>query len=139
MGEGEESAVVAGLAFVADGESAVAEQPGDGAFDDPAVSAESIVGLDALTRDADADVAVAEPLAEVGDVVGLVGVEFGGSAAAGAAAGADCGDGRDQRFEHVGVVGVGCGHRHRQGNPATVGQHVDLRAGFASVDRVRAG
>jgi hypothetical protein len=37
-GESEKGQVVAGIAFVARAESAVAGQPGDGPFDDPAAS-----------------------------------------------------------------------------------------------------
>ena len=40
-GEGEEGFVHVGVAVVEDGEAAVAVEPGTGAFDDPAVAAES--------------------------------------------------------------------------------------------------
>jgi hypothetical protein len=46
-GELEECQEVLGVAFVADGEAPVASQPGDGAFDLPAVAAESVAGVDA--------------------------------------------------------------------------------------------
>lgn len=51
-GEAQESEEVAALAFIADGETAVAEQPGDRPLDLPAVSAEPLAGLDARARDA---------------------------------------------------------------------------------------
>ena len=54
-GETEEGQVVAGMAFVAGAESAVAGQPGHGAFDDPSSAAQPFAGLDALAGDADAD------------------------------------------------------------------------------------
>ena len=47
-GEGEEGAEVVGVAVVSDGESVVAEQPGDGSFDHPTVFAEFLAGLDAF-------------------------------------------------------------------------------------------
>jgi hypothetical protein len=40
-GEGEEGLVDVGAAFVADAETPVVVQPGEGAFDDPALAAES--------------------------------------------------------------------------------------------------
>lgn len=53
-------------------------------------------------------------LTQVGVVVGLVGMEFGRFATAWSPSGSDRGDGSNQRFERVGVVGVRGGHRHRQ-------------------------
>jgi hypothetical protein len=52
---------VAGFAFVADGEAPVSGEPGDRAFDDPAVPAEFLSGFDALAGDARDDPALAEP------------------------------------------------------------------------------
>lgn len=71
-----------GVAVVSGGEAVVAEQPGDGSFDHPAVFAQLLARLDAFARDADGDAAVADPGAEVGVVVGLVGVQLVGFAAA---------------------------------------------------------
>ena len=48
-----------GVALVADGEAAVAGEPGDGAFDLPAVSAEAVAGVDAAAGDARDDAALA--------------------------------------------------------------------------------
>jgi hypothetical protein len=50
-----------GVPFVADGEAAVAGEPGDGAFDLPAVSAETVAGVDAAAGDARDDAALAQP------------------------------------------------------------------------------
>ena len=61
-----------GVAVIADGEPVVAEQPGDGAFDDPPVAAEFGGRLDAFAGDAWGDAAVAEPGAEVVCVLGRV-------------------------------------------------------------------
>ena len=44
-GEGEEGGEVGALAFVADAQAAVAEEPGDGAFDLPAVPAEAFLSV----------------------------------------------------------------------------------------------
>ena len=68
--------------FVADGQAAIAVEPGQRALDDPAVAAEALAGIDALAGDAHPDVALAEGGSAAGDVVGLVGVAFGGTLAA---------------------------------------------------------
>ena len=95
-----------GLAFVSAGQAAVAEQPGDGSFDHPAVCAESFAGFDAFAGDPNHDAAVAYPPSQVGVVVGFVGVQLRRFAAAWATSRSDRGNGPDERFECVGVVGV---------------------------------
>lgn len=75
-----------GVPFVADSQAAVAGEPGDGAFDLPAVSAEAVAGVDAAAGDARGDAALAEPGSVGGGVVGFVGAEPGWFAAAGSAA-----------------------------------------------------
>ena len=61
------------------------------------------------------------------------------SAPARSAPGADRGDGLDQWDEREAVVGVGRADGHRQRQARRVGEHVQLGARFAAVDRVRAG
>jgi hypothetical protein len=51
------------------------------------VLGELVVGFDTFAGDADLGAAVANPAAEVNPVVGLVGVQFAGFAAAGSASG----------------------------------------------------
>lgn len=104
-----------GVAFVADGEAAVAAEPGDGAFDLPTVAAEAFAGVDAAAGDARGDAAGTEPAAVFGGVVPLVGAEFAGPVAARSAAGADRGDAGDQRLQRLAVVGVGGGDPDDQG------------------------
>jgi hypothetical protein len=84
------------------------------------------------------DAAGAEPGAQMGVVVGFVGVELVGSGAAGSAAGADGRDGPDQGLQALAVVGVGRGHPDGERQAGVVGQHMDLGAGFAPVDGVGA-
>lgn len=138
-GEGHECAVQAGVAFVPDGQPAVAGEPGDGPFDDPPVPAEPVRGLDAAAGDTGPDTAGAEHAAQVGIVVALVGVQLVRTAPAGAAPGPDGGDGLDQGFQADTVVGVGGRHADGQGQPVAVGQGVDFAAGLAPVDRTRTG
>ena len=71
-GEGEEGFVHVGVAVVADGEAAVAVEPGKGAFDDPAVAAESGGVLALAAGDERCDAALAEFAAAAGVVVGAV-------------------------------------------------------------------
>lgn len=54
------------MAFVTDGQSTVAEQPGDSAFQSPTRCLPSV-----------GDFSLAPSSAELGDVVGLIGMEFG--------------------------------------------------------------
>ena len=74
-GEAEKCQVVAGVAFVAVIEPAVSGQPGHGPFDDPPSASQSFAGLDALAGDTNANALAPQPFSQVGDVVGLVGVE----------------------------------------------------------------
>jgi hypothetical protein len=63
---------VAALSLVSDGESAVAEEPGDRSFDLPAMPAEVLAGFDAGPGDTRDDAAAAQPGQSLGGVVGLV-------------------------------------------------------------------
>ena len=58
-----------------------AKQPGLRPFYHPAVSAQSLGGVDATTSDARRDSASPQSTAEVRGVVGLVGMELGGTLA----------------------------------------------------------
>jgi hypothetical protein len=130
-GEGEEGAEQVGVVFVADGEPVVVEEPGDAAFDDPAILAEGGAGVDACACDAGCDPSVAESSAQFGGVVGLVGVRLGGPCSSGTSPRAHCGDGFDQWCERVSVVGVRRRDTHGQRQSGAVGQDVDLRTGLA--------
>src|SRR5512142_2004714 len=91
--EGEKGAEQLGVAFVAESETAVAKQPGDGGLHLPAVPAQPSRGVDAAAGEVRGNTAVAEPGAQMGVVVSLVGVQLVGSTTAGSAAGPDCWDG----------------------------------------------
>ena len=62
-----------GVAFVADGEAAVAGEPGEGAFDDPAVTSEAGAVLGLASRDHGFDAALPQLLAVAFGVVAAVG------------------------------------------------------------------
>lgn len=127
------------MAFVSQDQAAVAAEPGDGAFYDPAVAAESGRGFDAAPRDAVADASFAQGPVAVGDVVGLVGVEFRGFAAPGPALGPDLRNALDERLQGLGVVEVRGRDSQNKGQAVPVGEDVDLAARLAAIDRVWAG
>ena len=60
--EGEEGLVAVGAALIADGQAAVAVEPGEGPLDDPAVAAQALARIDPLAGDADLDVAARQRL-----------------------------------------------------------------------------
>ena len=70
-----------GVAFVADGEAAVAGEPGEGAFDDPALGAESGAVLGLAAGDQTLDSASSEQLSAAGVVVAAVRQEAVGAPA----------------------------------------------------------
>src|SRR4051812_45924589 len=76
-GEVEEGLVDVGPALVADGEPAVAGEPGQGPLNDPAVATEPLAGVDAASGDPRDDPASAEIASAAREVVALVGVQLG--------------------------------------------------------------
>src|SRR5512143_4301888 len=75
--QGEERAEQPGGALIAQGQPPVAGQPGEGAFDDPAVPAQPGAGLHPTAGDARGDAASAQPGPQVLVVVAGVGVQLG--------------------------------------------------------------
>jgi len=67
---------VAAFAFVADGEAAVAEEPGYGPLDLPPVPSEALGRLDARAGDPRGDAAPAQPGDGLGGMAGLVAAEL---------------------------------------------------------------
>src|SRR5512142_1184103 len=141
-GQGEQRAGGEFAAVVAQAETLVTEQPGDGAFDHPAAPAEPAIGLDAAAGDAGEDAAAAQIGAAAGEVVALVGVQLRRAAAAAGSAAAgplDRGGGIEQRLEQPAVVGVRRGQQRGKGDPGGVDQDVVLGAALAPIGGVRAG
>jgi hypothetical protein len=130
---------VAAFAFVADGEAAVAEQPGDGPLDLPPVPSQPLGRLDARTRDPRGDAPSAQPGQGLGGVVGLVRAQLARAPAPWPAPGPDRRDRLDQRPQRVNVMDVGGRDPDGERDALRVGQNVQLAAGLAPVDRVRAG
>jgi hypothetical protein len=128
-------------AFVADGQAPVGQQPGQGPFDLPAVTTQPGVGLQPTPGDPRADASAAQRPPAGRIVVALVGVELG-RALTGPTRPTpradDRRDGVDQRFQELGVVGVGGRQAHRQREAAGGGHQVVLGSWLAPVDRIRA-
>lgn len=97
--ETEEGEEVGALSLVPDGEPAIAEQPGDGPLDLPAVPAEPLARLDHGPCDARDESALRQPGEVVGGEARLAGAEFDGEVATGAASGADRGYAAGQGLE----------------------------------------
>src|SRR5919204_5702271 len=77
----QEGLVEAIVAFVADQQTAVAVQPGEGPFGYPAVPAQALAGVDQAAGDARDDVPPSERGPVLVGVVGLVGVQLVGATA----------------------------------------------------------
>ena len=128
-------------AFVADGQATVGQQPGQRAFDLPAVTPQPLAGFDPTPGDPRADASAAQrpPTGQI--VVTLVGVQLGWASTwppGPAAWPDDRWDGVHQLLQELGVVGVSGRQPHGQRDAVGVDQQVILGAGLAPVDRIRA-
>ena len=127
-----------GSALVSDGQAAVAGQPGEGAFHDPAVSAEVGAAFDATSDNAWGDAAGAALLAAAPVIVGLVGVELLRSAAWAAPVPVPDGwDGVEGCCQHAAVVAVGAAQCQAKRRAPGIRDEVALGARLAAIRRVR--
>lgn len=128
-----------GGAVVADEEASALVEPGEGAFDDPAVMSEpgSVLGLSAGDHGLDSAPTQLTAVAVV--VVAAVGNDEVGTAAGSADATSHRRDQVEERDQLSDVVTVPTGQRPRQRGAMAVGQEVVLGARTAPVDRARAG
>ncbi len=112
-------------------------EPGEGAFDDPAVVSEAgaVFGFAACDHGLDASLPELASVAVV--VVAAVGEDPVGPPARPANPAADGGDEVDERDQLGDVVAVTASQRPRQRCAAPVGQEVVLGARTAPVDRAR--
>jgi len=99
-------------------EAAVAEQPGDAAFDDPPVFARLLARLDAFAGDTGGHAALAQPVAQLRDVIGFVGVQLAGPGSSRPASGSGRWNGVDQRLDSVTVMRGGRRHTTSERSPA---------------------
>lgn len=106
--EGEE---VIGLALVSPVQATAAGQPGHRAFQDPAMAAQALGGLDAAAGNPWHDASLAQPLPQMVLVVALVTVQFGRATPTRATARADGWDAANQELQRLAVVEVGARDR----------------------------
>ena len=135
-----ESLVEGSIAFVADQQSAVAVQPGEGPLGDPAVAIQALAGVDQTAGTARDDVPPSEQVPVLAGVVALVGVQLGGATAwpTGAALGlAQRRDGVHQALQQGALVDVGGGREDHQRRPAALDYEMVLAARLAPIGRVR--
>src|SRR6187402_1950311 len=125
-------------AFEANAQLAEGGKPGVGSFDDPTVTPEAIVALNAFASDAAFDAPAPEMLPATGDVIGLVCMQFAGPAPWSAALARHGRQGIDQLLEDHRVVSVGPGHAEHQRDALAVRDEVALAAELAAVCRVGA-
>ncbi len=93
--------------LVADGQATKLAQPGQGPLHHPAMTAKSSAGVDPFAGDPDLDVATGQGTAATRDVVRLICVEFGRTAAGASTGTVDRRDRVKERLEHDAVVPVG--------------------------------
>jgi len=128
-----------GSSFVANGESAELGQPGQGALDDPAITAESFVAVDATPGDAILDAPPPQGLATAGIIVSLVGMQLVRSFARSPVALTDRLQAVDQDLEHHGIVDVGGAQGADERDAVPIDQDVAFGAFLAAIRRVGAG
>lgn len=125
--------------FEADAQLPHACEPGMGAFEDPAMTAQAVVALDPVACNPRTDAALFEEGATPLDVVGLVGMQLAGPASRTAWFSADVRQGVDQLLKHHRVVPIGAGDADRQGDAVAVDDQMPVAAEFSAIGRVRAG
>ena len=125
-------------AVVADEQPFELVEPGEGAFDDPAVAAEAGAVAGAAAGDFGGDAAAAELAAVFVVVVAAVGAHPVGSSAGPADFAADGRDTVDERDQLGDVVAVAAGDRPGERDPRRVYEKVMLRAVSGSINRARA-
>ena len=119
----------------ADEQSAAVVEPGEGAFDDPAVAAESGAVLGLAAGDHGLDAALPDEAAVLVVVVAAVGEQRPGSSSWPADAAADGRHPVEQLDQLGDVVAVAAGERPGERDAAAVYEEVVLAARPAAIDR----
>jgi hypothetical protein len=137
-GEAEEGFVDLVAAVVADEQSFVAVEPGEGALDDPADTTEAGAVLGLATSDLRSDVASTKLAPVLVMVVATVGGDSLGASAWSADLAAYRRDALDERDQLCDVVAVAAGDRPGERDPGRVYEKMMLRAVSGSINRARA-
>ena len=114
-------------------------EPGEGAFDFPAVATEALTGLYFGACDACNDASATAGGAVLGRVIGLVGVEFAGPLARSSDGNGDGLHRVEHALKHRGIMDVGRRQFDRQRESVSVDNQVMFAARAASVTRVGTG
>jgi hypothetical protein len=138
-GDREEGLVDVGSSFVAQSQSAVLVQPGEAAFDDPALAAESGAVFVLLAGDLGVDSACVQSIEHVLGVVAAVAEHALWPLSWAAWFALDAGDRVEQVEQLAGVGPVGGGEDRGERDPVPVADQVVFAAGFAPVYGARAG
>lgn len=136
--EGEEGFVDVGAALVADEQSFELVEPGEGAFDDPAVAAEAGAVPGLAAGDLRGDAALAQLAAVAVGVVAAVGGQPVGPLTRPADLAAYRRHAVDQRDQLGDVVAVAAGERPGERDAGRIDEEVVFRAVSGSVNRARA-
>lgn len=124
-------------ALVADDEAPHLVQPGDGALDDPAVTAQPLGGVHLRAGDAALDAPLAQDLLVPAGAVALVRMQLLGPLARPTDLAAHGRDGVEQGLQDARLVHVGCGRRLGEWEALAISDDVPLRARLRSVRGVR--
>src|ERR1044071_6253850 len=100
---------------------ALASEPGEGSFDDPAVPSQTLGAVDAASRDARLDGAPTQRPAAMREIVALIGMELGRSLLRSADTVAYRRHAIDHRLKELAVVAVGRAEPDREWNTIAVG------------------
>jgi len=128
-----------GASLVADRQSTEAAEPGQSAFDDPAMSSQTLAALDAAPGDAIADPSPAQGTRAARQVIGLIGVELVRALAGPSPTLADRRHSIDQLVKDVAVMNVCRSDPESEGDTLGVGDNVALGPGAATIGRIGAG
>jgi len=128
-----------GSSLVANFQAPVAVQPGVRSFDDPAMTAKSVLGLNALASNPRDDSAATQQLLVSFRLVSLVGMELVGAFARPTATTLDRRNRIQTLSEHRGLVDVGGRQQDRERDPLPVDHKMALRALFAAIRRILSG
>jgi hypothetical protein len=126
-----------GPPLVADRQSPVPRQPGQGPFHHPPMPSQPLARLDPPPGNPDLDPAAMQKPAAAGEVIRLVGMELGRTFAPMSGWGADQRDRIDQILEHHAVVAVGSGQQAGQRKAVPIRNQVAFCAWLAPIGGVR--
>ena len=125
--------------LIANLQSTIAIEPGQGPFHHPAMTPEALVRFDAFPCNPRNDLPLFQSLPTVPKVVSFIRVQFLRSSARTTAPLAYRWDGVDHHLQHLCIVHIGRGDFHRERDALPIHNYVAFRAGLAAIRWVRAG